>query len=51
MGTMLQDVLKKIREQDNSWEEMVPRDIADLIKRRHFFGCRDAVVPERALVN
>lgn len=45
------DVLRKIRENDVSWEAMVPDDIADVIKRRHFFGCRDAVQTEHAFVN
>jgi hypothetical protein len=33
------EVLRLIKVHDNSWEEMVPREIADLIKRRRFFGC------------
>jgi polyhydroxyalkanoate synthesis regulator phasin len=43
------DVLKRIKENDASWEEMVPQDIADAIKRRHFFGYREASVGERVL--
>ena len=35
------DVLGKIRDGDPSWEAMVPRPVADLIKERHFFGYRD----------
>jgi hypothetical protein len=34
------DVLKKIATGDEEWEEMVPEGVADLIKRRGFFGCR-----------
>jgi hypothetical protein len=34
------DILRKIKEQDASWEAMVPREVADVIKRRGFFGCR-----------
>jgi hypothetical protein len=34
------DILKKIREQDDTWEAMVPREVAALIKRRCFFGYR-----------
>ncbi len=34
------DVLKKIRDNDASWETMVPAAVADLIKERHFFGYR-----------
>jgi hypothetical protein len=32
------DVLKRIREEDPSWDSMVPPEIADVIKRRRFFG-------------
>ena len=32
------DVLKKIRDDDPSWESMVPASVASLIKERHFFG-------------
>ena len=45
------DVLRMIREQDETWEEMVPQEIAQVIKRRHFFGYRDAGTPHRSLVN
>lgn len=41
------DVLRRIKEQDPSWEAMVPEAIAELIKQRQFFGFRplsDAVV-------
>jgi len=40
------DVLKRIKESDSSWESMVPPEIADVIKSRHFFGYRDAHAPE-----
>ena len=33
----------------SSWEDMVPAEIAEVIKRRRFFGYRDAEVPEGAL--
>jgi hypothetical protein len=36
------DVLKRIKEEDPSWDSMVPPEIAEVIKRRHFFGYRDA---------
>jgi len=36
------DVLRRIKDHDPSWEEMVPREIADAIKHRHFFGYREA---------
>ncbi len=32
------DVLSKIAEGDESWEGMVPKEVADLIKTRKFFG-------------
>jgi hypothetical protein len=32
------DVLRRIAANDDSWEKMVPTDVADLIKRRAFFG-------------
>jgi hypothetical protein len=35
------DVLKRIREKDESWDSMVPAEIAEVIKRRHFFGYQE----------
>ncbi len=32
------DVLRRIKEQDHSWEQMVPPEIAETIKSRRFFG-------------
>jgi hypothetical protein len=32
------DVLRRIAAHDDSWEEMVPEQVAELIKRRGFFG-------------
>jgi hypothetical protein len=32
------DVLRRIAADDDSWEAMVPPDVAGLIKRRGFFG-------------
>ncbi len=32
------DVLRKIEDNDASWEEMVPPEVAEIIKRRGFFG-------------
>jgi hypothetical protein len=41
------DVLKRIKENDTSWETMVPPEIAEMIKRRQFFGyCGDEVPDE-----
>ena len=33
------DVLKKIADGDHAWTEMVPPQVADLIRQRRFFGC------------
>jgi len=38
------DVLRRIAADDPSWETMVPAEVADLIKKRAFFGY---VKPER----
>jgi hypothetical protein len=35
------DVLRRIKEQDPSWEEMVPAEIAELIKKRRYFGYQE----------
>ena len=32
------DVLRRIAANDDSWEDMVPPEVAELIKRRAFFG-------------
>jgi hypothetical protein len=50
------DVLERIKDGDSSWEEMVPVEIADTIKRRGFFGCKKspdapATTPERRYDN
>lgn len=34
------DVLKKIRSSDKSWEEMVPPQVAKIIRERNLFGCK-----------
>ena len=36
------DVLRRIKDNDASWETMVPPEIAQVIKDRHFFGYREA---------
>ena len=33
------DILKRIRENDSSWEEMVPPQVAKLIRERKLLGC------------
>jgi hypothetical protein len=35
------DVLKRIKESDASWEEMVPPEVAQLVKQRQLFGYRN----------
>jgi hypothetical protein len=45
------DVLKRIKDHDTSWEDMVPSEIAEVIKRRRFFGFRDAAEPSGNFVN
>jgi hypothetical protein len=36
------DVLRRIKDQDSSWAGMVPSEVAEVIKRRRFFGYREA---------
>ena len=43
------DVLRRIKENDGSWEGMVPPEIAEVIKRRHYFGYREAEVSDELL--
>jgi hypothetical protein len=40
------DVLRRIKEEDPSWESMVPPEIAEVIKQRHFFGYRETGVSD-----
>jgi hypothetical protein len=40
------DVLRRIRESDASWEAMVPKPVAETIKRRHLFGYSEQPVLE-----
>jgi hypothetical protein len=35
-------VARRIEEGDASWERDVPPEIADVIKKRGFFGCKRA---------
>jgi hypothetical protein len=39
------DVLNRIKSHDGSWEEMVPAEVAEVIKRRRFFGYREGETP------
>jgi hypothetical protein len=43
------DVLRRIKDGDSSWEDMVPVEIAAVIKRRRFFGYREAEVADEML--
>ena len=35
------DILKRIQDGDDSWDAMVPGEIAEVIRRRHLFGCQE----------
>jgi len=35
------DVLRRIKDRDSAWEEMVPKPVAEAIKRRGLFGYSD----------
>jgi hypothetical protein len=39
LSVFSRDVLKRIADRDERWEEMVPAGVAELIKKRGFFGC------------
>jgi hypothetical protein len=43
------DVLRRIKDNDASWETMVPPEIGQVIKDRHFFGYREAETPDDAV--
>ena len=43
------DVLRRIKDQDPSWEAMVPDEIAAVIKRRRFFGYHEAEILDGTL--
>jgi hypothetical protein len=34
------DIVKKIRSGDTSWDEVVPPEVAKMIRERNFFGCK-----------
>jgi hypothetical protein len=42
------DVLRRIKDEDASWENMVPPEIAQVIKQRRFFGYREAEISDAA---
>ncbi|QJE96373.1 TonB-dependent receptor [Luteolibacter luteus] len=37
------DVLKKIANGEGDWAKMVPEGVADLIRKRRFFGCKETL--------
>jgi hypothetical protein len=39
------DVLRRIKENDATWETMVPKPVVEAIKRRNLFGYGEAAVP------
>jgi hypothetical protein len=43
------DVLKRIKDNDATWESMVPPEIAEVIKKRHYFGYREAEMSDAPL--
>jgi hypothetical protein len=43
------DVLRRIKDGDVSWEQMVPEEIARVIKERRFFGYREVESPDEVL--
>ena len=43
------DVLRRIKANDPTWEEMVPSEISSVIKQRHFFGYREPALSEEAV--
>ncbi len=45
------EVLTRIKANDPTWEEMVPAEIAGMIKRRGFFGYREAELPQETLAS
>jgi len=44
------DVLKRIKEKDDSWENMVPSEVANMVKGRQLFGYRNSEVTDDAVV-
>jgi hypothetical protein len=42
------DVLKRIKENDASWEDMVPSEVAAMVKQRQLFGYHEPEVPDDA---
>ncbi len=51
LDILSRDVLQRIKGADSSWEGMVPVEIAEIIKRRRFFGYQAAESAEGTQVN
>jgi hypothetical protein len=47
LGILSRDVLRRIAAGDDEWESMVPTAVAEMIKRRSFFGYTKPTVDER----
>ncbi len=45
LGIFSRDVLGRIRENDATWEQMVPPSVAAAIKKRRLFGCAEPSAP------
>jgi hypothetical protein len=45
------DVLRRIKDSDTTWEQMVPVEIAKVIKERHFFGYREVQAADEVELN
>jgi hypothetical protein len=45
LGIFSRDVLGRIRDQDPSWEQMVPPSVASAIKKRRLFGYAEPAAP------
>jgi hypothetical protein len=41
LGVSSRDVLQKIRAGDGTWENLVPPQVAQIIRQRKLFGCKD----------
>jgi len=46
MDIFSRDVLARIQRGEGGWDQMVSKDVAQLIKERRFFGCPDPALPQ-----
>ncbi len=49
LGTFSRDVLRRIRDSDPTWEQMVPPSVAAAIKKRRLFGYAEPTLPAIAV--